>query len=522
MTRGIILAILPLLGILAFTGTPQRKAILLFPPDSLPGAINTPRIAINLDKAIDVQIDPNTRDLAPVVFHTSDGKRGWGVRIPGARPIATPCFADGLLFVGGGYGSRDFHAFDATTGRNVWSVKTSDDGPTAAVEEDGYVAFNTESCTVIVVEAKTGKLVWQEWLGDPLMSQPAVSNGRLFISHPASGRGNIGQTQSILPHANVDGSQLPPSPWNGGDSLVGGSGNHRMLCADLRTGRHVWSYAIPGDVITAPVVDGDRLYFTCFNGTSFCLNAVTGEELWQEENAGTSAPLIVRGQAIFSARDEHNGSTVEGMVIADTAGGRALHGGMFAAGDALHLLPGGGGGVGISQEEQAALDGSVGFSTPPATAKLGAADRHLGVSTVVGAWAYQGARAVYDNGRLMNAQGVYLNSVDADQGALRWRAEAQGVAVGTRGQIFLPPAVGGGNLYVATILGHLLSVRSDDGALRFNYNVHHPIAFQPVLANGNMYVGTTDGWLICLQLEDPEADGWYAWGGNGAHNKVGE
>jgi hypothetical protein len=57
-----------------------------------------------------------------------------------------------------------------------------DDGPTAAVVEDGCVAFNTESCTVIVAETKTGKVIWQEWLGDPLMSQPAISKSRLYIA----------------------------------------------------------------------------------------------------------------------------------------------------------------------------------------------------------------------------------------------------------------------------------------------------------------------------------------------------
>lgn len=505
MMRGLFLAILPLLGIPAFTNAPHSTTNFL-PPDSLRRSVDIPAISINVDSALDVQFDQNVHDLTPVTFTTPDGRSGWAVRIPGNRPIATPCHANGRLFVGGGYGSYDFHAFDAATGRSVWSIRTADDGPTAAVEEDGYVAFNTESCTVIVVEAETGKVVWQEWLGDPLMSQPAVSNGRLFIAHPANGRGAAQNNQ--------------PLPSNPSNTLVGASGTHAMLCADLRTGTHIWSHGIPGDVITAPVVDGDRLYFTCFNGTSFCLNAVTGEEIWKEENAGTSAPLIVNGQAIFSARDERSGSTMEGMVIADTARGHALHTGMLAMGDAAHLREGQGGGVGIDHAKQAELDGSVGFSSAPAAANLNEANRHLGVSTVVGAWAYQGARAAYSNGRLMNAQGIYLNSVDADRGEMRWRAEAKGNAVQNGGQIFLPPAIGGENLYISTTLGHLLSVRSDNGALRFSYNIHHSMSFQPILAKGNMYVGTNDGWLVCIQLKEDDADGWYAWGGNGAHNKT--
>jgi hypothetical protein len=36
------------------------------------------------------------------------------------------------------------------------AIRRPVNGPTAAVVEDGYVAFNTESCAVIVAEAKTG------------------------------------------------------------------------------------------------------------------------------------------------------------------------------------------------------------------------------------------------------------------------------------------------------------------------------------------------------------------------------
>jgi outer membrane protein assembly factor BamB len=47
----------------------------------------------------------------------------------------------GMLFVGGGYGSHEFYAFNAETSARVWTAKTSDDGPTAAAVEDGYVGW---------------------------------------------------------------------------------------------------------------------------------------------------------------------------------------------------------------------------------------------------------------------------------------------------------------------------------------------------------------------------------------------
>src|SRR5258705_4745666 len=142
-------------------------------------------LRIDLSMAMNVNLPAASRDLEAVSFGTPDGKNGWVLRLPGGRPIATPAYADGMLFVGGGYGSHEFYAVDSETGKIIWKIETGDDGPTAAVVADGMVAFNTESCTLVVVDERRGRVIWQEWLGDPSMSQPAIDKGGLFMSQPA-------------------------------------------------------------------------------------------------------------------------------------------------------------------------------------------------------------------------------------------------------------------------------------------------------------------------------------------------
>ncbi|HYE14836.1 MAG TPA: hypothetical protein VD968_10385, partial [Pyrinomonadaceae bacterium] len=61
-------------------------------------------LKVDLNKAVKVDLKV-TEDLKPAAFKTADGRTGWAVRIPGGRPIATPAYAGGTLFVGGGYGS---------------------------------------------------------------------------------------------------------------------------------------------------------------------------------------------------------------------------------------------------------------------------------------------------------------------------------------------------------------------------------------------------------------------------------
>ena len=483
------------------------------------------QIKIDLAAAVKVPLPANMRDLTPAAFKTSDGKEGWVVRVPGGRPLATPAYSDGMLFVGGGYGSSEFYAFDARTGRLAWKINSGDDGPTAAVVEDGLVAFNTESCTLVVVDEKTGKLVWQEWLGDPLMSQPAVSKGRLYMAYPAGQRGHA-NAQSAMPHAQqsaaakvtakpLQNSPHKVSPQNANEE----AGSHRLLCADLKTGKHIWERAISSDVISAPVVSDGKVYFTTFDGTSYSLDATDGSLVWKKENAGTSAPLVVAGDVVVTQKEERDGKAYEGLQRLDARRGAPKDDRPRAQGEAAYLNKEKGGGVALTQQAQGSLDSSVGFGSAPASAQLNKANEHLGVKTVVGGWAYQGSRAAYSKGQMLNAQGRYLNSVGAVDGRYKWRAEVSGGGLTADSQVFSPPALGEQFLYLSSSLGHLLSVGQADGRVGFMYLFPEPMVFQPALAGGSVYAGTSNGLLICLKTGSADADGWYAWGGNGEHNK---
>jgi Ca-activated chloride channel family protein len=360
------------------------------------------RIELDFEKAIRIRLPHLPRELEPREFDTPDGRSGWAVRFPSGRPLATPAYGDGRLFVGGGFGSHEFYALDAKTGAPAWQVRTNDDGPTAAVFEDGCVAFNTESCTVYVCDAATGGVVWSEWLGDPLLSQPAVGDGRLYIAYPA--RGRHGAT-------------------------------HRLLCAELRTGRHLWEQEVTGDVITAPVVAGDRVYLSCFDGTSFCLSCRDGSVTYRRRDGATSAPFIVGDDVFHSRRVTDEGKVYESVHRADARRGADKEADPFLAEEADYLRHGHG--VGLKGDLLHNLDASVGFGTAPASAKLHEAAAHVGVKTVAGAWAWQGSRAAHAKGRVMNAQGKFIHSFQANDGKGAWRADAPGAG---GEQVFAPPS----------------------------------------------------------------------------------
>jgi outer membrane protein assembly factor BamB len=252
----------------------------------------------------------------PEKFKTEDGRTGWKLKIPGGRPLATPAVVGGKLFVGGGFGSHEFYVLDAKTGKRAWTFRTGDDGPTAAVVAEDCVAYNTESCTVYVQEVATGKVLWHRWLGDPLMSQPAIADGRLLMAYPAN------------------------------------DGVHRLAAFELRTGKDQWNRKIAGEVIAAPVVEGNEVYAATVDGTLYAFDLKTGKELWSQKCNATSAPWIAAGKVYFSQRAEktlkvaaESGKpeqtstvTVEGFNLADPKSGKLAFAEPQAAIKAPYLL----------------------------------------------------------------------------------------------------------------------------------------------------------------------------------------
>ena len=218
-----------------------------------------------------MQIDPTRRGVlpemrAPVPFSCRNGSvRGWKVAIPGGHPLATPAVAQGRLFLGGGFGSYEFYCLDAETGELRWQYQTSDDGPTAAVVEDPFVAFNTESCELEVLTVD-GKAVWKTWLGDPLMSMPAMANGRVFMAYPDTRHG----------------------------------GQYYLACFDVAAGQQLWRTPIVGEIITAPVLAEEKVFCATLDGTLYCCRQGDGSIVWHESSNVTSSPVVVDGQCYFS------------------------------------------------------------------------------------------------------------------------------------------------------------------------------------------------------------------------------
>src|SRR5262249_37099765 len=203
---------------------------------------------------------------------------------------------------------------------------------------------------------------------------------------------------------------------------VASSMSHALLGADHKGGRSLWNQPLPAEVISAPVVDRGKVYATCHDGSSWCFDAVKGLVLWTKKAAATSAPVVVAGQMVITQKQSKNNKIYEGIKRVDALKGEETDASLLAASEASYLDANKGGGVALPQGQTQLLDASVGFGSAPAAANLMSSNEHLGISSVVGAWAYQGARPVVKDSRIMNAQGTRLNSLPL-AGGTGWQAD---------------------------------------------------------------------------------------------------
>ena len=449
------------------------------------------QVPVQQQAAMGRRSEPHTPD--PVPFRSKDGKiTGWKVAVPGGRPLATPAVADGKVFVGGGFGSHEFYAFDAATGKRLWTYQTADDGPTAAVVEDGLIAFNTESCELEIITTN-GKPVWKKWLGDPLMSMPAIEGGSVYMAYPDSR----------------------------------GDRKHYVAAFDLKTGKELWKQPIPGEIITAPIVNEQRVYLATLEGALFSFDR-SGKLLWQEKKNATSAPAVWNQHCYFSRREETSlnraGKTVKQQNEVVAARGtapasltRAIQP-TFRVADYLDYAKRAGS---LREQASEALDVAVGFGgANKGDAKIMQSRVNLGLATVHGVWAYQGSKPFIDNGRLFSSMGDVLQSVDPKTEKVLWKRTLHENKKESEllDSVLTPPAIVNGKVFVGTAFGEIIAVSAQSGELQWKAEIGEPVVFQPVVSKGRVYVSTANGSLYCLNTGDGRDDGWLMWGANATHN----
>ncbi|HYF30638.1 MAG TPA: PQQ-binding-like beta-propeller repeat protein [Chitinophagaceae bacterium] len=433
---------------------------------------------------------------------------GYYIKLPVQTLVPTPAVVNGKVYLSGGFGSKQYYAFDAVTGQLAWGINLDDDGPSSPAIQDSIIVFNTESCTIFACDLVTGKQLWSYWLGDPLMSMPTIANGIVFTAYPAPYRGNEKAITKSNANTNTNAGATNASSI---------TPTHVLIAIELKTGKILWQKWIDSDIMTAPVAKDDLLYVTTFSGALYKIKQSTGEILEAKAIRATSAPVFSNlNEVIVSQRDDKDKDTVLSEVVVVGSGTKKK---TVYKKQADYLDK--------KVQERSKLKSSAGnmdagngfAGGAPANANWKAGYLNIGQSNVSSLQSFQGSRGLYDKGKLYNTMGDEIVCTDST-GKVTWRHKLSGDLKNEGGFMGTPPIYANGHIIVATFTGDVLIFDEKEGKIIRQFHIKDPIRYQPVADNGWIYVTTVNGRMHAINTGNPRITGWNMWGANAARTNV--
>lgn len=319
---------------------------------------------------------------------------------------ASPVYAGGIVyFVSGG----GLYAVSAADGTTRWQYPA--DGKPAALFgatpalADGFLYCSDDIGNVYKLGAAAGNLVWKVKLDGTLRSAPVINDGNIYL----------------------------------------GSSNGHCYALSTASGQTLWDVATSGAITASPTITGGLVVFTSSDNTVYSLNGRTGRKSWAVPY--DADPSIV-------------------PVVYD---GRILY---VTAGDTVYSLDPGSG------RQRTPIKLPTNVLIPPTVAAnstyiitqsntlyaLGAGGRELWKATLDATPTAPPLLA--GNLLLLTTQLGVLSGYDPSSGKLVWRYVMQASATDsqpkqTTANVFAPPIVADGTLYVVSDDGSLSAFRHD-------------------------------------------------------------
>jgi outer membrane protein assembly factor BamB len=224
-----------------------------------------------------------------------DGKPLWKTKLdykPTHGTGGSPAlFGDRLIICCDGSDVQYVVALDSASGDELWRTPR-DTSPGKGfsfstplkIEVSGRVqAICPGSSAVFAYDPHNGQEIWRVRYGDgySVVPRPVYSNGLVYVctgyNRPRllaidpSGRGDV--TDSHVKWEADRGIPHNPSPVAVGDAIYCVSDKGIAVCLDALTGEERWQQRLGGNFSASPLATEDRIYFQDENGTAYVVAA---------------------------------------------------------------------------------------------------------------------------------------------------------------------------------------------------------------------------------------------------------
>ncbi|MEM3577485.1 MAG: PQQ-binding-like beta-propeller repeat protein [Candidatus Bathyarchaeia archaeon] len=239
-------------------------------------------------------------------LNATTGDKIWNYTTGGFMAASSPAVADGVVYIGGGYGNGVF-ALNATTGDKLWNYTTQGNVHSSPAVANGVVYVGSYDDNVYALNATTGEKIWNYTTGNDVYSSPTVVDGVVYIGSNDFNVYALNATTGEKIWNYTTGFSVVSSPAVVNGVVYVGSWDGNIYALNATTGALIWSYTTGGAISSSPAISSNGIvYIGSGDNKTYALNAQTGDLIWSYETGGDvySSPAIADGVVYFASRYE--------------------------------------------------------------------------------------------------------------------------------------------------------------------------------------------------------------------------
>jgi len=184
-------------------------------------------------------------------------------------------------------GAKNIYVYDRSStlhclnkeGSLLWKIEIVDGITSGILEFAPAVCIGTENGTLHAFDTTSGKELWKFQTDGAIRSTPVFTDNKIVFGCDDHNLYILSEEGNLVGKIEV-GGKIQGTPLVEKNSVYFGSDDNYFYCYNLKRRTKRWKIKTGGKILTSPVVSGKRILFLCWNNVVYCLKRKIGHILW--------------------------------------------------------------------------------------------------------------------------------------------------------------------------------------------------------------------------------------------------